>query len=284
MQLLSGLYDEYVKSLKPSKRILCPPAEVLRPLPEVIEIVEAPADVEVTSKDFEPIASRFDQLLAEYYAKRRDDCALIMKQALDRAKLAHSYPKDTFTRTDLHPVDLVESVWNHPYTSSWDYPRMIGWPSLVSQLHIYTNRQYELRPGVCITMPLDPVYISPLAEFAAGLVAMVGLQPFTLSAVQMDERDDRFTCDCLTDEGRKIFTWRSAVGLLLFCLHKRFSSLPSRLHITSGPPLRSTTKTYMVVRTRCDWLARRKLRLQGNTMRNIGRQLNHGLATTAMSI
>ena len=210
MGILRGLYDDYVKTLKPSKRYLCPPAEILRPLPDVINIVESPADVETSAKDFEPIASKFHQILSDYYARRRDDFARIMKEVLERNTLNRQHPNATFKRIDLHPVDLVESIWTHSYERNEDF--MIGWPALASKMHTHTNYAHKLRPGVYISMPQDPVFHYPLARFAAGLVSMVGLQPFTVSAAQMDERKERFTCDCLIEGYRKIFTWRSAVS------------------------------------------------------------------------
>jgi len=215
MQILRNLYDEYLDTLKTSKRYLCPPVEILRPLPEVITIVEAPDEVNVTRKDFEHIASRFEQIIAEHIARRRGDCAAIMKSTLERNTGGNlGCPRNTFTRDDLHPVELVESIWSHGHSWDWSLPRIVGWSSLASELYAYMNSAYELRPGVFINMPEDPVFDYHTAKFASSLVSSVGLLPYTVSAAHMDERDDRFTCDCLTEQGRMVFTWRSAVSFV----------------------------------------------------------------------
>ena len=218
MQILRGLYTEYLNTLKPSKRYLCPPANILRVLPDVIAIVESPNEVNITAKDFEHIASRFEQIVAEYIAQRRDDCAAIMKASLEGAEAGTlDYPRDMFTRDDLHPVDLAESVWRHGHDWDWSSPgpRMVGWSSLVSELYAYMSSKYELRPGIFIRMPRDPQFDLQTAQFVSRLVSLVGLLPYTVSAAVMDKRDDRFTCDCLTENGRMIFTWRSAVSRIL---------------------------------------------------------------------
>ena len=216
MQILQGLYNEYLGTLKPSKRYVSPPAEFLRVVPDVIAIVESPDNVNVAAKDFEHITSRFEQVVAEYIARQRDHCAAIMKKTLEQYTGGDAkYPSDMFTRKDLHPVDLVESIWHHRYGWDWRLPRIVGWHSLTSHLYESMNPSYEIRPGVLVCAPGNPIFDYHTAQFASSLVSLVGALPYTISAAQMDKRDDRFTCNCLMENGRMIFTWRSAVSPIL---------------------------------------------------------------------
>ncbi|RXW18806.1 hypothetical protein EST38_g7059 [Candolleomyces aberdarensis] len=202
MSILKDLYDVYLSSLKPSDCCFCPPAQFLRPLPEVVSLIEAGKDVVVTSHDFQPILDNIATHIANYQEERR-------QFAISTLPETETQPAD--------PLSLAKNVFmcEATHTHSWDgglsKAAMSGWPMIGSHFCIKRSA-LDYHPGIRLDRPCKVIYNNKLSGIASNVITVIGLDPSTASCADMDQKDARFTCDfCSSANFSNIFTWRGAL-------------------------------------------------------------------------
>jgi hypothetical protein len=200
MSILEGLYNDYLSSLKPSDRVSCPPVLFLRPLPEVVKLIEAAKDVVIAAGDFQPILNKLASHIADYHVERRRTAICTLpgteKQVAD-------------------PISLAKNVFQcEPFSHYYCSPSqdiLSGW-LMISGHFCVKHAALDHRPGIRLDRPCKVIHSEKYSAVASGIIAATGLDPSTTSFADMDQKDARFICNfCPFQAPKKVFTWRGAV-------------------------------------------------------------------------
>lgn len=211
MGILEDVYSTYLEGLRPSEQYFCPPLEVLRPIPEVLEILEAEKTRNITESDFKPVADNLDELIARYQKEKKKTLVKLLNSRGGR------YMEE--------PLELARNVFRRARSQGSSMPSkaptsdcvLVGW----AMLGTHTTDAYSevmLRPGVYLNMPAGFIYNELSSGHCSELIDMAGLNPQTASVNEMDSMDPRFVCDTcstLNGYGYAILSWRAALCHLL---------------------------------------------------------------------
>ncbi|KAF6746731.1 hypothetical protein DFP72DRAFT_1150833 [Ephemerocybe angulata] len=174
MGILEDVYSTYLEGLRPSEQYFCPPLEDLRPIPEVLTILEADKTHKITESDFKPVADILDDLVARYQEEKKKTLVNLLNSSRDR------YMGE--------PLELARNVFRRAGSQGSSVRSQA--PTSDCVLHLY-----ELS-----------------SRHSSELIDMAGLNPQTASVDEMDSMDPRFVCDtCSTLKGYAILSWRAAL-------------------------------------------------------------------------
>ncbi|KAJ3515974.1 hypothetical protein NMY22_g14314 [Coprinellus aureogranulatus] len=231
MEILEDLYNAYLdRAARPAERYYYPPIEAFRPIPEVMEIVEADKDTTITAKDFGSIVLKFNQYVDDYQEE--------LKGSLDKV-----IPADRRGHGAEQPFNMARHVFRRGSpTDSYSYsyygkPKdnvLVGWNMIGAHLYEY-SRLLEVRPGVRVEVPEEFAYNDRESRVSSKLITLAGLDPATATARDMDARDPRFVhVEVFTAIGYPIFTWRTALGLNVLLREESYRSTGSKFRLATA--------------------------------------------------
>ncbi|KAF6743372.1 hypothetical protein DFP72DRAFT_128589 [Ephemerocybe angulata] len=205
MGILEDVYSTYLEGLRPSEQYFCPPLEDLRPIPEVLTILEADKTHKITQSDFKPVVDVLDDLVACYQEEKKKTLVNLLNSSRGRyMNEPLELARNVFRRAGCQG----SSVRSQAPTSDCV---LVGWAMLGTHI---TDAYSEvmLRPGVYLNMPAGFIYNELSSRHSGELIDMAGLNPQTASINEMDSMDPRFICDtCSTPKGYAILSWRAAL-------------------------------------------------------------------------
>ncbi|KAF6743385.1 hypothetical protein DFP72DRAFT_858918 [Ephemerocybe angulata] len=205
MGILEDVYSTYLEGLRPSEQYFCPPLEDLRPIPEVLTILEADKMRKITEPDFKPVADILDDLIARYQVEKKKTLVNLLNSSRDRYM---DEPLELARNVFRRAGHQGSSVRSQAPTSDCV---LVGWAMLGTHI---TDAYSEvmLRPGVYLNMPTGFIYNELSSRHSSELIDMAGLNPQTASVDEMDSMDPRFVYDtCSTLKGYAILSWRAAL-------------------------------------------------------------------------
>ncbi|KAF5317326.1 hypothetical protein D9611_003573 [Ephemerocybe angulata] len=207
MAILAGLYDAYLDKLRPSESCYCPPVDFLRVNPDVIKVVEADKDIDITEKDFQPVVEKFGEYVSEYQDDTEKELLKLMPAGSEGVEDPWQLARVVFLRDRRARPELY---W---YTSNSMEPEdsfLIG-RDMVCTHTWERRRKMELRPGVFVDVPSKYELNSDGCRACGSIIIIAGLPQETATIPEMDAKDARFVCKlCVSMNGYNVFTWRAA--------------------------------------------------------------------------
>jgi len=196
--VFTQVHASYLETLKPSVRATRPP-DVCRNIRPIADVIVSPASEQVNAASFSHVLERMDEVYAVDEAAR----IRFFKDQLPWGWVGRN-------ERGVAALELATAVFyclQHPFAS------LIGW-SMAQMCRSELSFQ-----------PLEMVFHRSGQRFdrygsalAGHLVRLVGLNPATATAEEMDRLDRRFFNPAWSTEfGYGVYTWRSAVSVCYPC-------------------------------------------------------------------
>ena len=208
MELLNRVSSRFLQACyPPSQAYLLPKANVIRTWPGFVDLIDADETRRVKREDFKELLQDMEQRINAYQASRKAQILEVSPQPSSSKSAAIITPD---------PISLARCV----SACSKCNDVLVGWPGVVTHPCL---ESFQLRPGVCVSVPASPAPNKIASENACTLIKLAGRDPTTTTIEEMDNLDVWYTCtQCRTSGGFYLsHTWRCMVSMFFVCLNTR---------------------------------------------------------------